>query len=56
MIETPKPPRVVGTLGATLMSVNGMIGAGIFALPALLYDKTGVFAPWIRAADGASAS
>ena len=41
-----KPPRVVGKLGATLMSVNGMIGAGIFALPALLYDRVGNFAPW----------
>lgn len=45
MIEQAKPPRVVGTLGASLMSVNGMIGAGIFALPALLYDKAGLFAP-----------
>ena len=41
-----KPPRVVGKLGATLMSVNGMIGAGIFALPAILYDRVGNFAPW----------
>lgn len=47
MTEVTKPPRVVGTFGASLMSVNGMIGAGIFALPALLYDKTGNFAPWM---------
>lgn len=47
MTEDAKPPRVVGTIGASLMSVNGMIGAGIFALPALLYDKTGAFAPWM---------
>ena len=40
----PKPPRVVGKLGATLMSVNGMIGAGIFALPAFLYAEVGNFA------------
>jgi amino acid transporter len=45
MTEVTKPPRVVGTLGASLMSINGMIGAGIFALPALLYDKAGHFAP-----------
>jgi amino acid transporter len=38
---------VVGLAGATLMSVNAMIGAGIFALPALLYAKTGNFAPWM---------
>ncbi|WP_427969104.1 APC family permease [Altererythrobacter sp.] len=37
---------MVGPLGATLMSVNGMIGAGIFALPALLYAEVGNFAPW----------
>ena len=43
----PKPPRVVGKLGATLMSVNGMIGAGIFALPAILYAEVGNFAPWM---------
>lgn len=47
MEERPKPPRVVGKLGATLMSVNGMIGAGIFALPALLYAEVGNFAPWM---------
>ena len=29
------------------MSVNGMIGAGIFALPALLYAEVGEFAPWM---------
>ena len=39
MDEMQKPPRVVGPVGATLMSVNGMIGAGIFALPALLYAE-----------------
>ncbi len=47
MEEGSKPARVVGKLGATLMSVNGMIGAGIFALPALLYAEVGNFAPWM---------
>lgn len=42
-----KPPRVVGPVGATLMSINGMIGAGIFAVPALLYSEVGNFAPWM---------
>lgn len=41
------PPRVMRSFGATLMSVNGMIGAGIFALPALLYDAAGNFSPWL---------
>lgn len=47
MDRLQKPPRVVGPLGATLMSINGMIGAGIFALPALLYAEVGDFAPWM---------
>lgn len=47
MSEEGKPPRVVGPVGATLMSINGMIGAGIFALPALLYSEVGNFAPWM---------
>lgn len=47
MEEVSRPPRVVGKLGATLMSVNGMIGAGIFALPAILYAEVGNFAPWM---------
>ncbi|MDC8755567.1 APC family permease [Erythrobacter sp. sf7] len=42
-----EPPRVVGPVGATLMSINGMIGAGIFAVPALLYAEVGNFAPWM---------
>lgn len=45
MAETSRPPRVVGKLGATLMSVNGMIGTGIFALPCILHDEVGEFAP-----------
>lgn len=47
MQEDKRPPRVVGPVGATLMSVNGMIGAGIFALPAILYSEVGSFAPWL---------
>lgn len=42
-----KPPRVVGPVGAVLMSINGMVGAGIFALPALLFAEVGNFAPWM---------
>ncbi len=30
-----------------LMSINGMIGAGIFALPAVLHAEVGNFAPWM---------
>jgi amino acid transporter len=45
--EAVKPPRAVGTIGAVLLSLNSVIGAGIFALPALLYAATGDFAPWM---------
>ncbi len=47
MEQSKRPPRVVGKVGATLMSINGMIGAGIFALPALLHAEVGTFAPWL---------
>ncbi len=47
MHDDKSPPRVVGPYGATLMSINGMIGAGIFAVPALLYSEVGNFAPWM---------
>ena len=29
------------------MSINGMIGAGIFAMPAILFSSLGHFAPWM---------
>lgn len=45
MTETRKPPRVIGLAGATLLNLNGVVGAGIFALPALLYAGAGSLAP-----------
>lgn len=42
-----KPPRSIGFAGTALLPLNGMIGAGIFALPALLYAAVGNFAPWM---------
>lgn len=47
MRVTQAPPRVLGRTGAVLMSVNGIVGAGIFALPALLHAEVGAFAPWL---------
>ncbi|MEZ6022375.1 MAG: APC family permease [Hyphomonadaceae bacterium] len=41
--------RTVGFWGATLFPINGMIGAGIFALPAILAAAVGNFAPWMMA-------
>ena len=45
MSDRPQPPRVLGTASAVLINLNGMVGAGIFALPALLYLGIGSFAP-----------
>lgn len=46
MNEQLVPPRTVGVWGAALLPINGMIGAGIFALPAVLVAAVGTFAPW----------
>jgi len=42
-----KPKRTVGFCGTALMPVNGMIGAGIFVVPAVLVAAVGNFAPWM---------
>lgn len=39
------PPRAIGLGGAVLININAAIGAGIFALPALLHAAAGGFAP-----------
>ncbi len=39
------PPRTVGFWGNALFQINGMIGSGIFALPAVLVTAVGSFAP-----------
>lgn len=40
-------PRTMNFWSAALFPVNGMVGAGIFALPALLVASVGTFAPWM---------
>ena len=47
MTQTAILPRTVGFWGAALFPVNGMIGAGIFALPAIMVAAVGSFAPWM---------
>ena len=47
MEKTTSLPRTVGFWGAALFPVNGMIGAGIFALPAIMVAAVGSFAPWM---------
>lgn len=47
MAEARSLQRTVGFWGATLFPINGMIGAGIFALPAIMVAAVGNFAPWM---------
>jgi amino acid transporter len=37
----------ISQLGFGAIALNGMIGAGIFALPAIAVARTGLFSPWI---------
>jgi hypothetical protein len=36
----------MGFWGTALLPANGMIGSGIFALPAIMFAAVGNFAPW----------
>lgn len=47
MATPEKLPRTVGFWGTALFPVNGMIGSGIFAMPAILVAAVGNFAPWM---------
>jgi basic amino acid/polyamine antiporter, APA family len=39
--------RDIGVLGSAFLSFNGMVGAGIFALPGTLYERFGAFSPFL---------
>jgi len=39
--------RDIGQLGFAAIALNGVIGAGIFALPAIAAAKSGNFSPWL---------
>jgi APA family basic amino acid/polyamine antiporter len=39
--------REISQLGFGAIALNGTIGAGIFALPAIAVDRAGLFSPWI---------
>lgn len=43
----PRLQRRIGALGSALLSFNGIVGAGIFALPAELHLQFGTFSPWL---------
>jgi amino acid transporter len=44
--------REIGQLGFGAIALNGTIGAGIFALPAIALERAGLFSPWIYVACG----
>jgi len=39
--------RDISQLGFGAIALNGTIGAGIFALPAIAVDAAGLFSPWL---------
>ena len=39
--------RVISKTGYSAITLNGVIGAGIFGLPAVAAAKTGAFSPWL---------
>lgn len=39
--------RDIGSIGTAFLAFNGMVGAGIFALPAVLAADFGNFSPWL---------
>jgi len=39
--------RAISKTGYSAMTLNGVIGAGIFGLPAVAAAKTGAFSPWL---------
>jgi amino acid transporter len=44
--------REIGQLGFATIALNGTIGAGIFALPAIAMGRAGLFSPWLYVACG----
>lgn len=48
----PTLRRDIGFAGSAFLSFNGIVGAGIFALPAALHLQFGDFSPWLFPAFG----
>ncbi|WP_205479289.1 APC family permease [Sphingomonas arenae] len=45
--DQPSLRRDIGPLGSALLCFNGIVGAGIFALPGTLHAQFGSFSPWL---------
>lgn len=39
--------RDIGFTGSAVLAFNGIVGAGIFALPGTLHERFGTFSPWL---------
>jgi amino acid transporter len=44
--------RGIGAIGGSFLVLNGMIGAGIFALPSAVAARAGILSPWLFVAAG----
>jgi len=44
--------RGIGAIGGSFLVLNGMIGAGIFALPSAIAARAGTLSPWLFVAAG----
>lgn len=48
MVSTPnKLVRSIGIFGSALLILNGIVGAGVFVLPATIAPLAGVISPWL---------
>ena len=45
--DRPALRRDIGPLGSALLCFNGIVGAGIFALPGTLHAQFGAWSPWL---------
>ncbi|MDQ8756052.1 APC family permease [Sphingosinicella sp. LHD-64] len=45
--DAPGLRRDIGFTGSAFLAFNGIVGAGIFALPATLHGQFGAFSPWL---------
>lgn len=43
----PRLQRRIGPVGAALLAFNGVVGAGVFVLPGLVFTEFGAFGPWL---------
>ncbi|HPE32182.1 MAG TPA: amino acid permease, partial [Parvularculaceae bacterium] len=47
MADNTELARTTGRIGTGVIALNGIIGSGIFALPAVAMQQAGYFSPWV---------